>query len=187
MCTPTAMPSWFSKTTVYYYPELISELLDQVHNAIDAGILHAHRKSRHPSDMFRFYASSSWMIDRNTYVEGIPYSAYTESIERLFGGTHQYCINMIGDPGYWYNVSFIHGRSAVTEMRPSPLNARMAKAAIALAKESNDRCPITLEPVTTLRSMAVAHCGHVCCEDALRLDTCPMCRVRCVWTLVCEM
>ena len=176
--------SWFRKTTVYNYDEIISELRDQVHNAIDAGIRDARNRSPHPELMFRFYASTSWGFARSMYVENIPFSAYTESIERLFGATQRYCISAIGDPGYWYSVTFVQGRDTVVPVqRPRALNARMAKAAIALAKESRDLCPITLEPVASLTSVAVAQCGHVCSEEGLQLDRCPMCRVQCAWTL----
>lgn len=172
--------SWFRKTTVYNYGEIIAELREQVHNAIDVGIRDARNRSPHPDLMFRFYASTSWGFARSMYVENIPFSVYTESIERLFGATQQYCISAIGDPGYWYSVTFVQGRDAVVVQ---PLTSRMAKAAILFAKESNDVCPITLEPIASLTSVAVAQCGHVCSEGALALDKCPICRVRCAWTL----
>jgi hypothetical protein len=177
--------AWFRKTTVYNYGEIISELRDQVHNAIDAGIRLARSRSPHPELMFRFYASTSWGFARYMYVENIPFRVYLESIERMFGATHHYCISMAGsDPGGWYTLTFVQGRDTVVPAhRPQSLNARMAKAAIALAKESGDVCPITLEPIASLTSVAVAQCGHVCSEGGLQLDRCPMCRVRCAWTL----
>jgi hypothetical protein len=177
--------SWFRKTTVYTYSELVPELRNVLHQLIDTGIRSAWQRSEDPEYTFRFYASTSCALDRNSYVNDIPVELYYQSIERIVGDTRLYCIFPTGDPGFWYTVCFIHGRIQVRTTEPAvvPLTSRLARAAVRLAEESNDICPITLEPVASLTALAVGHCGHVCGEEAVSLQHCPMCRIRCAWTL----
>ncbi len=61
----------------------------------------------------------------------------------------------------------------------------VARVLAEAARNKAEECPITLDSMASCRKLYVPTCGHVCSDDGCtRLDKCPVCRERTVWTPV---
>lgn len=60
----------------------------------------------------------------------------------------------------------------------------LARAAVYMATNTGEPCPITLEPLSSYTEFYVGGCGHVFSEAAKDLRKCPMCRQKVAWAHV---
>lgn len=68
---------------------------------------------------------------------------------------------------------------------PSPLNSMVARLVAETARKTNEICPITMDTMTSCKTLYVPTCGHVCSDaGCLNLQTYPICRVRTAWASV---
>jgi hypothetical protein len=172
--------AWFRKTSVYNYNELDDELKYHADINIDKRIEHVYQTSKYGEYMFQFYVANSIALTHDSYVKNIPTIAYFESVARILS-SKSYIIHPNGDD-YYYTVCIAHNLSSSIPI-PHPIGTRLARAAIYQAKDANEICAITLEPLRSLTSFAVSQCGHVFDESAAALDICPLCKAPVAWTV----
>jgi hypothetical protein len=68
---------------------------------------------------------------------------------------------------------------------PPALNSMVARLVAEAARNTNEICPISMDSMTTCKTLYVPTCGHVCSDEGcLALLTCPICRARTSWTSV---
>jgi hypothetical protein len=176
------MGSWFRKTTVFSYDSCIDELKQQVHALLDRNIQHAYESSLHGQYVFQINVPDSLPITRNSYVKDIPAEAYFDSVRRVVSPRPYILYPVGGEHGLWYTVCLVQ----IPVPQTRPVGVRLARAAILTAREANDNCAITLEPLRSVSACAVSHCGHVFSEVAADLPVCPLCKMPATWTVVSE-
>jgi hypothetical protein len=97
-----------------------------------------------------------------------------------------------------YNVNLQRIPSFLTGSAARPVASRIpvfptiqalkpfvARVLAEAARNKAEECPITLDSMASCRKLYVPTCGHVCSDDGCtRLEKCPVCRERTVWTPV---
>ena len=169
--------TWFSKTSTFQYADLRDDVKAIVHMKIDKSMEYLYQSSRHYS--FQFTVGDSMLLTRDSYVKQIPAQVYFDSVARVIRDK-PYIIYSHGND-YYYTVCIV--QNASVQYKPHPIGTRLARAAIYQAKDANEICAITLEPLRSLTSFAVSQCGHVFDESAASLDACPLCKAPVAWTV----
>ena len=167
--------TWFSKTSVFHYEDLRDDVKTIVHMKIDKSILYFYESN---PEAFQINVGNSVVLTRDSYVKNIPKQVYFDSVARVLHNT-PFIIYPNGDDCY-FTVCVVQN---YTSSVPRPIGVRLARAAIYQAKDANEICAITLEPLRSLTSFAVAHCGHVFDESAAALEVCPLCKAPVAWTV----
>ena len=168
--------TWFSKTSTFQYADLRDDMKTIVHMKIDKSMEYLYQ-SRPCS--FQFTVGGSVLLTRDSYVKNIPKQAYFDSVARVVSDK-PFIIYPAGDD-YYFTVCIV--QNSIVQYKPHPIGVRLARAAIYHAKDANEICAITLEPLRSRTSFAVGQCGHVFDESASTLDTCPLCKAPVAWTV----
>ena len=167
--------TWFSKTSTFRYADLRDDMKTIIHLKIDKSIEYLYQASPY---MFQIYVGDSVLLTRDSYVKQIPKQVYFDSVARVLSGA-PFIIYPNGDD-YYFTVCVVQNNVSTV---PRPIGVRLARAAIYQAKDANEICAITLEPLRRLTSFAAAQCGHVFDESAAALDLCPLCKAPVAWTV----
>ena len=166
--------TWFSKTSTFHYVDLRDDVKTVVHTKIDKIIEYLYQSNTY---MFQFTVGNSVLLTRDSYVKNIPNQVYFDSVARVLCNT-PFIIYPNGDD-YYFTVCVVQNPLST----PRPIGVRLARAAIYQAKNANEICAITLEPLQSLTSFAVSQCGHVFDESASALEVCPLCKTSVSWTV----
>jgi hypothetical protein len=67
---------------------------------------------------------------------------------------------------------------------PSNVSPHVGKIVLSHAILTGAECPITLEPIQRIPTVAVGYCGHIFCKDVEVEERCPVCREPTFWTIV---
>ena len=169
--------SWFSKTSTFDYADLLDHVKSIVHMKIDKSIEYLYQYNAYS---FQFCVGNSLLLTRDSYVKNIPKQVYFDSVAHVLAET-PFIIYPNGDDCY-FTVCVVQNLASTIPL-PIPIGVRLARAAIYQAKDANEICAITMEPLRTLTSFAVSQCGHVFDESASTLNICPLCKTLVVWTV----
>ena len=167
--------TWFSKTSTFNYADLREDMKTIIHMKIDKSIEYLYQSSNRYS--FQFTVGDSVLLTRDSYVKQIPKQVYLDSVARVINTP--FIIYPNGDD-YYFTVCVV--QNSITTI-PRPIGVRLARAAIYQAKDANEICAITLEPLRSLTSFAVGQCGHVFDESAATQEVCPLCKALVAWTV----
>lgn len=166
--------AWFSKTSTFHYADLRNDVKDIVHMKIDEHMTYLHQYNPYS---FQICVGKSVILTRDSYVKQIPKQVYFDSVARVV--QDPFIIYPNGDD-YYFTVCVVQNPTTAV---PRPIGIRLARAAIYQAKDANEICAITLEPLRSLTSFAVGQCGHVFDESAAALEVCPLCKTTVAWTV----
>lgn len=169
--------TWFSKTSTFNYDDLRDDVKEIVHVKIDKNIEYLYQCNPY-SFQISVAVGNSVLLTRDSYVKNIPKQVYFDSVARILHAI-PFIIYPNGDDCY-FTVCVV--QNSVPTI-PRPISVRLARAAIYQAKDANEICAITLEPLRSLTSFAVSQCGHVFDESASALEVCPLCKTAVAWTV----
>jgi hypothetical protein len=170
--------TWFSKTSTFNYTDLREDVQTIVHIKIDKSMEYLYQSSNSQSYSFQFTVENSILLTRDSYVKNIPKQVYFDSVERILQNK-PFIIYPNGDD-YHFTVCVVQNPISII---PRPIGTRLACAAIYQAKDANEICAITLEPLRSLTAFAVSQCGHVFDQSAAALSMCPLCKASVAWTI----
>jgi hypothetical protein len=168
--------SWFSKTSTFNYADLRDDVKAIIHRKIDQSIAYLYQSAN--AYTFQFIVGTTVLLTRDSYVKNIPEQVYFDSVERILRNI-PFIIYPNGDNCY-FTVCIVH--NPVSNI-PHPIGTRLACAAIYQAKDANEICAITMEPLRSLTSFAVSQCGHVFDASAATLSMCPLCKASVAWSI----
>jgi hypothetical protein len=72
-------------------------------------------------------------------------------------------------------------KTKYSKTAPSQL---LARAAVYMAINKNENCPVSLEPLSSYTNFCVGGCGHVFSESVKDIKNCPLCRQKVKWAHV---